>query len=160
MADAMKKLSKTDYIPFLDTKGTGDTAVWSRIDLTTLFSLNPNPQTESKDYISMEVPIEEVKNYIPELPQEIATYEGNPIYDFIFKMFYNLPTGSACNVPFLMCFGGSEKLAWQTVVTVVLGELNTIEGKLSFSLKIGGDIERGTYVITDGKPVFTKKTIV
>lgn len=156
---AMIKLRKHEFIPFLDVSGTSNSAswapIWKRIDLSTIFSLNPNPQTETQDYISYETPIEEITQYQPELPQEIAQYEGNPIYDFMFGLFFNLPVGSEVQVPFLMCFGGSDKKAWQVQkTTVVLGEMNTVDGKLSFTLRMGGDIERGTYTITEGTPTF------
>lgn len=151
------KLKKTEFIPFLDTSGGDSEAVWKRITKSTIFSLNPSPQTESLDYISTEIPVEEVKNYIPELPQETALYEGDPIYDFIFNMFYELPVGAACIVPALICFGGSSKKAWRCNATLVLGELNTVDGKLSFTIKFGGDIDRGTYTVVDGSPNFTSE---
>lgn len=160
---ALTKLKKTDFIPFLDNSKTINTetwtVVWKRIDLSTIFSLNPNPQTTSMDYISYETPVEVIEKYQPELPQEIALYEGNPIYDFVFGMFHDLPVGSAATVPVLICFGGTAKKAWQIKnATLVLGDLNTVDGKLSFTLKLGGDITKGTYVITDGAPVFTAAT--
>ena len=157
---SVTKLKKTEFIPFIDTSGTISSAswvpTWKRIDLSTIFALNPNPQTTSQDYISYETPVETIDKYQPELPQEIALYQGNPVYDFMFDLFYDLAVGTAATVPVLMCFGGTGKLAWQLEQsTVVLGELNTVDGKLSFTLKLGGDIDRGTYVITAGVPTFT-----
>lgn len=157
--NAITRLRKTDYIPFIDTKTTGDTSEWKRITKSTIFSLNPNPQTEDFDYISTETPVTEVKNYLPELPQETATYEGDPIYDFIFDKFFNLPKGSECVVPVLLCFGGSDKRAWKADATLVLGELNTVDGKISFTIKLGGDIQRGTYSITEGAPTFSVASV-
>ena len=150
------KLTKNNFIPFLDiTKGT-TTAVWARIDKSTIFSLNPNPQSESVDYICYESPVDEIDHYEPELPQEIALYEGNPMYDFMFQMFYDLPIGSEAKVPALLCFAGTGKKAWMVSDNVIqLGELNSVDGKLSFTLKLGGDISKGTYTITSGVPSFT-----
>lgn len=155
--NVMTKLRKHEFIPFIDTSKTGGkTPAWKRVDLSTIFDLNPNPQTQTMDYISYETPIEEIEKYQPELPQEIALYEGNSVYDFVFDMFYNLPVGSAAKVPALICFGGKDKKAWQVMdCTLVLGSLNTVDGKLTFTLKLGGDIEKGTYTITDGAPAFT-----
>lgn len=158
--NAMTKLRKHQFIPFIDTSGTvnGDSWVptWKRVALSTIFSLNPNPQTESMDYISYETPVEEIEKYQPELPQEVALYEGDPVYDFVFDLFFNLPVGADAKVPSLICFGGSGAKAWQVQeCTLVLGELNTVDGKLSFTMKLGGDITRGTYKITDSTPAFT-----
>jgi len=157
---SLVKLKKTDFIPFLDTSETINTSTWTptwkRIDLSTIFSLNPNPQTQTMDYISYETPVDVIEKYQPELPQEIALYEGNPIYDFVFGLFFDLPVGSQATVPVLICFGGTDKKAWQVKnATLVLGELNTVDGKLSFTLKLGGDIDKGTYAITEGAPTFT-----
>lgn len=153
----MTKLKKTEFIPFIDVSGTGSNT-WKRVDRSTIFSLNPNPQTETQDYISTEIPVEEVMYYNPEIEQEIAIYEGNPVYDFMFQMIYDLPVGDKCIIPVLMCYGGTGKKAWKCDATIVLGELNTVDGKLSFTINFGGDIQRGTYAITDGSPTFTPAT--
>lgn len=159
MPDAMTKLRKHEFIPFIDTSktiGKSWEPTWKRIDLSTIFALAANPQTTTADYISYETPVEEIDTYQPELPQEIALYEGNPVYDFVFGLFYDLPVGSDVHVPVLMCFGGKDKKAWQLKqATLVLGELNTVDGKLSFTLRLGGDIDRGTYAIEAGVPTFT-----
>ena len=151
------KLTKNNFIPFLDTTQGTTTASWARIDRSTIFSLNPNPQSESVDYICYESPVEEIDHYEPELPQEIALYGGNPMYDFMFGLFYDLPVGSAAKVPALLCFAGTGKKAWLVPENVIqLGELNTMDGKLSFTLKMGGDITKGTYTIsTAGVPTFS-----
>lgn len=158
MSNVMTKLKKTDFIPFLDTSGTINGAwvpIWKRIDLSTIFSLNPNPQTTTMDYISYETPIDIIEKYQPELPQETTLMEGDPAYDFVFGLFYDLPVGSAATVPVLICFGGKDKKAWRVQsTTLVLGELNPVDGKLSFTLKLGGNIEKGVYAITEGLPTF------
>jgi len=148
------RLRKTDFIPFLDVSQDG-TPEWARIDKSTVFQMSANPQSTSLDFISTEAPVEEVSGYAPELPSEIALYQGNKVYDRLFQMFYDLPVGSQVGLPFLMCFGGDGRLAWKTRATVLLGGLDTVAGKLTFTLKIGGVIERGTYVVADGRPSFT-----
>ena len=154
------KLTKNLFIPFLDVlKGGTGAPSWKRIDKSTIFALNPNPQTESMDYICYESPVEEVDHYEPELPQEIALYEGNPMYDFIIGMFYDLPVGSEAKVPALICFAGTGKKAWMIPDNVIqLGELNTVDGKVSFTLKMSGDVHKGTYTLTEGVPAFTEAT--
>jgi hypothetical protein len=78
------------------------------------------------------------------------------MYDFMFQMFYDLPIGSEAKVPALLCFAGTGNKAWSVPNCVIqLGELNTVDGKLSFTLQLGGDIVRGTYTITSGVPSFT-----
>ena len=160
---AETKITKNKVIPFMDTSGTINddwTPTWKRIDKSTIFDLAFNPQSESVDYISMETPVEEVSGYQPELPQEIALYRGNPIYDFVEGLCYNLPVGNGVRVPFLLCWppaasGGTIK-AWQVKdCTLLLNNYNAVEGKIAFSLKLGGDIDKGTATITTGTPSFS-----
>ena len=152
----MIKLTRNQFIPFLDTaKDSTFTAnTWKRIDYSTIFELTMNEQEEDMDYICYENAVTEINANKPELPQEIACYEGNPIYDFMFEQFFNMPTGSDVKVPFLMCFGGSEKKAWRCMATITSKVLNTDEGKITFSIKLGGYIEKGTYKIETGTPTF------
>ena len=154
----MVKLKKHQFIPFLDVSGTvgGDwKPEWKRIDLSTVFDLDARAKTATLDYISYETPVEEIERYQPRLPQEVALYEGDAIYDFVFKQLYDLPVGEGAQVPLLMCFGGQQKKAWQVRrCTLEVGNLNTVTGKLTFTLHMGGNIERGTYTISDGVPVF------
>lgn len=157
MSDAMKKLTRNQFIPFLDVAkdSTFVANTWKRIDYSTIFEMTMNEQEEDMDYICFENAVTEINSNQPELPQEIACYEGNPIYDFMFEQFFNMPTGSDVKVPFLMCFGGSDKKAWRCMATITSKVLNTVDGKITFSIKMGGDIEKGTYTISEGSPTFT-----
>lgn len=153
----MTKLTRDKFIPFLDIAKdlTFATSIWKRIDYSTIFELIMGEQEEDMDYICYANAVTEINSNKPELPQEIAIYEGNPIYDFMFEQFYNMPVGSDVKVPFLMCFGGTGKKSWRCVATITSKVLNTVEGKIKFSIKLGGDIEKGTYTITEGAPTFT-----
>ena len=158
---ATTRLEKHQTPVFIDVSktlnGSGDwTPSWKRVELSTIFALNPNPQTETLDFIAYEAPVEEITKYQPELPLECATYEGDSAFDFLYELYKSLPVGSAAYVPTLICFGGTGKDAWQIKkTTIVFGELNTVDRKLNFTLKFGGDIEKGTYTITSGTPSFT-----
>lgn len=154
---ALIKLKKNQYIPFLDTAKdlTFATSTWKAIDLSTVFELTVGEVEEEMDYICYESAVTEITSNKPELPQEIALYQGNAIYDFMIGELQDLPTGTDCKVPFLICFGGTTAIAWRGICTISGKVLNTVDGKLTFSMKMGGDIDHGTYVITEGVPVFT-----
>ena len=164
-ASAMHKITKDKFIPFLDVlkllnitdweDSTKYAPSWKRIDYSTIFELSAGEQEEDRDYICYASPVTDIDSNKPELPQEIAIYEGNPIYDFIFNEFYNLPVGDACKTGALLCFGGTTQKAWLGVVTITEKTLNTVDGKITFTLKWGGDIIKGYYEITDGVPEFT-----
>ena len=152
-------LRKHQCIPFLDTTKGGTTPSWARIDKSTIFALNPGAQAETQDYIAYETPMTEIDHYEPELPQEIVLNAGTPMDDFIYEQFYNLPIGEDAKVPCLICFppdADSDKLAWKIDdCTLELGEYNTVDRKISFTLHLGGNITRGTYTVsTAGVPSF------
>ena len=161
MADAMTKLTRDKFIPFIDTAKdkTFVASTWKRIDYSTIFELSAGEQTEDRDYICYPNAVTDVTSNKPELPQEIALYEGNPVYDFMIKELYNLPIGSDCSVPVLLCFGGADKRAWRALATVTSKTLNTADGKITFTLSFGGEIEKGTYTITEGVPSFTAASV-
>lgn len=172
MADIVKtvKITKDKVAIFLDTSKTIVTAdwqpKWNRIAKSTIFDLAFNPQSTTEDYIAYETPIEEVSGYQPEIPQEIAMYRGDPIYEFIEALVYELEAGDSLRVPCLLMFPpkmgedgklNGEIIAWQIPeCRLLLSNMNSVEGKITFTLKLGGTYDRGTVVATDGVPEFTK----
>lgn len=157
------KISKSHVIPFIDTSGTIGTTFtpsWKRIDRSTIFNLAFNPQSESVDYISMEAAIEEISSYQPELPQEIALYRGNAVYDYVEGLCLNLPVGDAVRVPCLICWPPDEEgeiKAWQVKdCRLLLSNYNSVDGKITFTLKLGGNIEKGTATLSSGTPTFVE----
>lgn len=162
---AEKKITKNLVIPFIDVSKTANTDSWSptwkRIDKSTIFDLAFNPQSTTEDYIAYEAPIEEISGYQPELPQEIALYRGNAVYDYVESLCFNLEVGDALRIPFLLLWppeaDGTIK-AWRVKeCRLLLSNYNSVDGKATFTLKIGGDIEKGTATVTEGVPVFVAK---
>lgn len=152
------KLTRDEFIPYLDIAEdrTFASPTWARIDLSTTFELAINPVSEDIDYISKKNTETEVTGNAPELPQEIAIYEDNPMYDYLIAKMQDLPTGEDCKVPFLLCFGGSDMVAWRCTATLLFDTLNTVDGKLTFTIKFGSDVVKGTYTLSaQGVPTFT-----
>lgn len=165
MAEVVK-ITKDQVIPFLDISGSilqGESSWdpdWKRIDKSTIFDLSFNPQSTTEDYIAYETPIEEISGYQPELPQEIALYRGNAIYDYIEDLCYDLQVGDALRVPMLLVWPPKEDgtlRAWQIKdCRLLLSNYNSVDGKVTFTLKLGGTYDRGNVTIADGKPEFSK----
>ena len=157
------KIMKNSVIPFIDISETVNGGSWSpdwkRIDKSTIFDLAFNPQSESMDYINQESAVEEISSYQPELPQEIAMYRGNAIYDFVEKLCIKLPVGDSVRVPFLLAWPPAEDKtirAWQVKeCRLLLSNYNSVDGKITFTLKLGGTIEKGKATSVDGSPTFT-----
>lgn len=159
--NALVRLKKSQTIPFIDTSAT-ETHSWARIGRSTIFDLALNPTTTTQDYIQDEAPTDEVDSYKPTLSQELATVKGDPAFDFMYDLFYNLPTGQEAVKPVLLVFGGNACTtadpgkAWLVDATLLLNNLNTVDKKILFDISFGGSIKRGTVVVTDGAPVFTE----
>lgn len=160
------KITKDKVVPFLDTSNSINSGEswapnWNRIDKSTIFDLAFNPQSTTEDYIAYETAIEEISAYQPELPQEIALYRGNPIYDYIEDLCYNLKVGDALRVPLLLLWppqADGTIRAWQIKDNrLLLSNYNSVDGKVTFTLKMGGTYDRGTATVMDGKPVFAVK---
>lgn len=154
------KLRKTAYVPYLDVSKTINTDSWqpdwTRINKSTALPINPNPQTETQDFISYETPMTEIDHYEPSIALDQACYKGDPVYDFLVDLFYSLPVGNEAVVPCLLRIG-EDKYAWQVRhCVIVFGELNPVDGKLNFTMNLGGDIEKGSITRTGNKPTFVE----
>lgn len=134
---------------------------WARIGKSTIFDLVLNAQTEDNDFIENEMSTTDVMSYKPELAQELQANKGDPAFDFLYDMFYNLPTGEEVKKNLLIVFAGNigtedapEFRAWNTTSTLILDHFDSVAEKIYFKFSII-DIGRGTCTVTDGVPVFT-----
>lgn len=158
-------LTRDLYIPLLDAntirKAIGQPVEteeydWVRIDKSTIFDLSFNPQEETYGYIDTANDTTYVKSYQPELPQEIVLDNDNPLYKIMHEFVLAMPTGSNAEVPLLLVTpsmetgDATEGRLWKHNI-VSPGDLNTVDGKLSFSNKLNGDIEVGTVTRDGGK---------
>ncbi len=156
---ALERLKKYRTIPFLDVS---DSALqeWARIGKSTVFDLVMNAQTEENDFIMDEMKTTEVLSYSPSLAQELQANKGDPAFDYLYEMFFNLPTGEDVKKNLLIVFDGNTGTeeepvfkAWNTTATLTLDHFDTVAEKIYFNFTINS-IERGTATVTAGKPVF------
>lgn len=153
----LTKLKKFRTIPFIK----GDDDAWLRIGKSTIFALAVNANVVTNDYIEDEAPTDEVTYYKPTLPQELAAYKGDPAFDAIYDMFYNLPTGAEAKRDVLIVFDGNLATGenatptfngWLVNATIVLTEFNAVDEKITFTLNLNGNIKRCGVSISDGTP--------
>lgn len=123
-----------------------------------------NAQTEDNDFIEDEMPTTEVMYYKPELSQELQCNKGDPAFDFLYDMFYNLPTGEEVKKELLIVFAGNigtesapKFNAWDTTSTLVLDHFDSVAEKIYFKFNVI-KIDRGTCAVTNGVPTFTSNT--
>lgn len=157
---ALERLKKHKTIPFLNT-GTTLAPVWARIGKSTVFDMVLNAQTEENNFIEDEMATTEIISYKPELSQELQANKGDPAFDHVYDMLFNLPTGEEVKKNVLIVLAGNVGTedapkfnAWNTTSTLVLDHFDSVAEKIYFKLNIN-KIERGTCEITDGEPSFT-----
>ena len=158
---ALERLKKFKTIPFLNISTSGAES-WARIGKSTIFDLVLNAQTEDNDFIEDEMPTTEVMYYKPELAQELQCNKGDAAFDYLYDMFFNLPTGEDVKKNLLIVFAGNVGTedapkfnAWNTKSTLVLDHFDSVAEKIYFKFSITS-IERGTATVTAGAPTFTK----
>ena len=142
--------------------GTTAEPVWARIGKSTIFDLVLNAQTEENDFIENEMTTTDIMSYKPELAQELQCNKGDAAFDYLYDMFFNLPTGEDVKKNLLIVFDGNQGTgdapsyrAWNTMATLTLDHFDSVAEKIYFNFSIY-NIERGTATVTEGKPVFAK----
>lgn len=158
----MANLTRDLFIPFIDTTfgATPSTYTWARIDKSTIFELSFTPSEETVGYIDSANDSTYIKSYAPELPQEITLDNDNPIYKAMFEFCMSLPTGSDAEVPIMLVYPNLETgeatdaKVWDKS-TISPQTLNTVDGKLTFTLKLNGTPVDGTVSNNDGTWTFS-----
>lgn len=133
------------------------------VDLSTVFELAYNPSTETYGYIKYKNDVTQVESYAPSMEQEIVLDTTNPMYTFMDEYLNSYPTGSDAKIP---CCFARPNVADPTKIDaqvfdeaiVVGGSLNTVDGKLTFTINLNGDPVLGSLnTIYDGTVTFSPK---
>lgn len=151
------RLKKHRTIPFLNIS-SNETASWARIGKSTVFDLVLNAQTEENNFIEDEMTTTDITSYKPTLAQELQCNKGDDAFDYLYAMFFNLPTGEDVKKELLIVFDGmdsdSKFKAWDTIATLTLDHFDSVAEKIYFSFAINS-ITRGKATVTSGTPSFT-----
>lgn len=136
--------------------------VWARIGKSTIFDLVLNAQTEENDFIEEDMTTTDVMSYKPELAQELQCNKGDAAFDYLYELFFNLPTGEDVKKNLLIVFDGNigdaeapKFKAWNTMATLTLDHFDSVAEKIYFSFAIN-HIDRGTATISAGVPTFAE----
>lgn len=157
------KLTRDLFVPLIDLnklQGSEESGYnWARIDKSTIFELSFNPQEETYSYIDSANDATQVNSYQPELPQEIVLDSSNPIYSAMFDFAMRMPLGSDAVVPCLLAMpdaSGRSTRGYMWPEAIVSPQtLNTVDGLLSFTLKLNGQKQEGTVSNSGGEFTFT-----
>lgn len=156
----LTRLKRHKTIPFLNISTT-EAEEWARIGKSTVFDLVLNAQTEENDFIEDEMKTTDITSYNPALSQELQCNKGDAAFDYLYDMFFNLPTGEDVKKNLLIVFDGNQGTeeapkfrAWNTKSTLILDHFDSVAEKIYFKFNINS-IVRGTATVTAGKPTFT-----
>ena len=156
----LTRLKRHKTIPFLNISTT-EAEDWARIGKSTVFDLVLNAQTEENDFIDSEMKTTDITSYKPELSQELQSNKGDAAFDYLYDMFFNLPTGEDVKKNLLIVFDGNQGTeeapkfrAWNTKSTLILDHFDSVAEKIYFKFNVNS-IVRGTATVTAGKPPFT-----
>lgn len=149
------KLTRNLFIPCLDTSEAKDGSGFVQIDKSTVFELAFNANTETYSFICNANDSTEVDSYALSMEQEIVLDNSNPMYNFVYPLCMSLPTGSNANVPVLLIepdSAGEPTVGrlWKDAV-LVPDNVNTVDGKVAFTLNLNGDYTTGTVDLSGGK---------
>ena len=157
-----KLVHKTKVVPFINV-GTDAALDWRRIEKSKTFTLSMNPQVKTYDYISSEIPEEEITGYQPSLAQSITMLKGSDDYEEFFNMLFTLPTGEDAHRDAMVAFyqekgksGGDDVYkAWKIDALVKISQMDTVDESLSFDLSFN-KIVTGALSFASGKAEFIK----
>lgn len=164
----MANLTRNLFIPYVDANTmrkaigadlVGEGEDYTQIDKSTIFALAFNPQEETSGYIDEANDTTYVRSYQPELPQEIILDSSNQLFAIMYPFCMDMPTGGDAEVPVLLRTPNletglpTEAFLWRKAI-ISPTELNTVDGKLTFTLKLNGSIEKGTVSTEGGKLTF------
>lgn len=158
----MANLTRDLWVPLLDSTFGAEkgTYTWVRIDKSTIFDFGFNPEEEDQQFIDTKTNSSFVKSYSLELPEEIILDSDNPLYKMMDEYIWSLPTGQDAIIPFMLVRPdvstgkATVAMVWDDT-TVIPTNVNTQDGKLSFSIKPSGDAQVGTASESDGTWTFS-----
>lgn len=159
----MAKLTRDKFIPLIDTTFAAESGTYelTRVDKSTIFELSYNPNEETVGYIDSPNDTTEVTGYSLELPQEIVLDNKNPLYSKMLpKIREAVRTGEPIKAPTAIVYpdmttGEATDADMFDEATVSPQSLNTVDGKLSFTLKLNGTPKPGTVSYSVGKWTFS-----
>lgn len=149
--------------PFLNG-GTSATPSWVQIKKTVENTINMNPQTEDRNYISDEQPTTELIAYKMSVAYGVTTYKGQPDFELFYNLFKNRYVGADAQKELLLVYlfdkvtvGDTEKYftqKWDS--TIVVNDFNTVGTTIDVTVNANGTPKVGYVTIENGVVTFTE----
>lgn len=148
--------------PFLNG-GTSATPSWVQIKKATENTINMNPNTEDRDYISDEQPTTELISYKMGVSYGVTTYKGEPDFELFYDLYKNRYVGSDAQKELLLAYLFDKVQVGDDVMyyaqkwnsTIVVNDFNTVGTVIDVDVNANGTPTEGYITITDGTVTFT-----
>lgn len=155
--------------PFLNG-GTSETPSWVQIKKATENTINMNPTTEDRDYISDEQPTTELISYKMGVSYGVTTYKGEPDFELFYDLYKNRYVGSDAQKELLLVYlfdkkdieeGEPGEEVTKTVYyaqkwnsTIVVNDFNTVGTVIDVDVNANGTPTEGYVTIENGEVTF------
>ena len=148
--------------PFLNG-GTSENPSWIQIKKATENTINMNPSTEDRDYISDEQPTTELISYKLGVSYGVTTYKGQPDFELFYDLYKNRYVGSDAQKELLLAYLFDKVQVGNDVMyfaqkwdsTIVVNDFNTVGTVIDVDVNANGTPTEGYITITDGTVEFT-----
>lgn len=152
----VKKFHVALFVDELEKKG------YVQIQKSTDNTITMNAETLDRDFIVDESPTTILSKYKPSLSEPLTLVKGEADYDFFWKKFYGMATGSSAKGTLLIVFYNDETSdgkfkAWEGEVLFVLDNFNPTESVLTVNINMNGTVKKGLATITGGTVTFTEQ---
>jgi hypothetical protein len=149
---------------FINTTPLTNNASWKRSIYSTDFAIEMNAETEEIQFIGYKGPTNLLSTYAPTLEQTQYCYEGDPVYDFIFNLYYSEAVGSDAETDVLIVHqtkSGDEYLAWKWRAIIEVTTDDKMARTLAYTIHKKGDTVYGTATVNTetNTPVFTPAVV-
>lgn len=148
--------------PFLN-KGTSASPSWVQVKKATENTINMNPNTEDRDYISDEQPTTELISYKMNVSYGVTTYKGEPDFEMFYDLYKNRYVGSDAQKELLLAYLFDKVQVGNDVMyyaqkwdsTIVVNDFNTTGTVIDVTVNANGTPTEGYITIADGVVTFT-----
>lgn len=150
--------------PFLN-KGTSAGPSWVQVKKATENTINMNPNTEDRDYISDEQPTTELISYKMNVSYGVTTYKGEPDFEMFYDLYKNRYVGSDAQKELLLAYLFDKVQVGNDVMyyaqkwdsTIVVNDFNTTGTVIDVTVNANGTPTEGYITIAEGVVTFTPK---
>ena len=164
MADAIKKVKRSEFATFLNTTPGGEVETYSRMGKgITSQTVAYNPVTNSETYIDEDSATTNVESYGVNIATPQTCYVGEPVFDYVDGLRKKRAVGSDCETEILMVniYDKKEDGVYTAEKNNCVIQIDDFGGDggnslvINYTVNLNGDPVIGTATIVDGKITFT-----